>query len=71
MLKNNIMGGPSIIFNRYQEVNKTLKRGNKLCKNIIGFDAIPHLWTCLGYDGSCSTLFRMLSSHLPPGIEPE
>ena len=23
MLKNNIRGGPSIIFNRYQEVNKT------------------------------------------------
>ena len=39
MLKNNIRGGPSIIFNRYQEVDKTLIRGNKLCKNIIGFDA--------------------------------
>ena len=39
MLKNNIRGGPSIIFDRYQEVNKTLIRGNKLCKNIIGFDA--------------------------------
>jgi hypothetical protein len=32
MLKNNIRGGPSIFFHRYQE-------GDKLCKNIIGFDA--------------------------------
>jgi hypothetical protein len=24
LLKNNIRGGPSIIFNRYQEVDKTL-----------------------------------------------
>ena len=39
MLKNNIRGGPSIIFNRYQEVDKTLIRGGKLCKSIIGFDA--------------------------------
>ena len=35
MLKNNIWGGPSIIFNRYQEVNKTLIRGNKLCKILL------------------------------------
>ena len=39
MLKNNIRGGPSIIFNRHQEVDKTLIRGGKLCKSIIGFDA--------------------------------
>ncbi len=38
MLKNNIRGGPSIIFNRHQEVDKTLIRGKKLCKSIIGFD---------------------------------
>ena len=48
MLKNNIRGGPSIIFNRYQEVDKTLIRGNKLCKNIIGFDANAlYLWAIM------------------------
>ena len=48
MLKNNIWGGPSIIFNRYQKVNKTLIRGNKLCKNIIGFDANAlYLWAIM------------------------
>jgi hypothetical protein len=45
MLKNNIRGGPSIIFNRYQEVDKTLIRGNKLCKIVICFDANAlYLW---------------------------
>jgi hypothetical protein len=34
MLKNNIQGGPSTFLNRYQEVDKTLIRGNKQCKNI-------------------------------------
>ena len=31
MLKKAICGGPSIIFNRYQEVDKTLIKGKKLC----------------------------------------
>ena len=39
MLKKAIRGGPDIIFHRYQEVDKTLIRGGKLCKSIIGFDA--------------------------------
>jgi hypothetical protein len=38
-LKNDIRGGQSISFNRYQDVDKTLIRGNKSCKNIIGFDS--------------------------------
>mmetsp|Transcript_73982 Transcript_73982/g.197152 ORF Transcript_73982/g.197152 Transcript_73982/m.197152 type:complete len:217 (-) Transcript_73982:2436-3086(-) len=45
LLKQNIRGGPSIIFHRYQEAYKTLIRGGKLCKNIIGFDANAlYLW---------------------------
>ena len=44
MFKNNIRGGPSIILNRYQEVDKTLIRENKLCKNI------KHYW----FRGLCS-----------------
>ena len=48
MLKKAIRSGPAIIFNRYQEVNKTLIRGNKLCKNIIGFDANAlYLWVIM------------------------
>ena len=39
-IKDSIVGGPSIIFNRYHEANKTYIRGiDKLCKNIIGYDA--------------------------------
>jgi hypothetical protein len=36
----NIVGGPSIIFTRKHEVDKTFIRGdkNKLCKSIVGFD---------------------------------
>jgi hypothetical protein len=35
-LKDSIIGGPSIIFNRYSEVNKTkINNGDKICKTII------------------------------------
>jgi hypothetical protein len=46
LLKDSIVGGPSIIFNRYHEANKTYIRGlNKLCKKIIGYDANAlYLW---------------------------
>ena len=40
LLKDSIVGGPSIFFTRYHEANKTFIRGgNKLCKNIIRYDA--------------------------------
>ena len=33
LLKDTIVGGPSIIFNRYHEANKTkIRNGDKLCK---------------------------------------
>jgi hypothetical protein len=53
LLKDSIVGGPSIIFNRYHEANKTYirrsdkqcKQINKLCKKIIGYDANAlYLW---------------------------
>jgi hypothetical protein len=48
ILKKFIRGGPSIIFNRYQEVDNTFIRGNKFCKNIIGFDATAlYLWAMM------------------------
>jgi hypothetical protein len=37
--KENIVGGPSIIFHRYHEKDKTHIRGGKLCKRIWGADA--------------------------------
>ncbi len=44
--EDSIVGGPSIIFNRYHEANKTkIRNGDKLCKKIIGYDANAlYLW---------------------------
>ena len=41
LFKENIVGGPSIIFNRYYEAGKTFIRNNlnKPCKWIVGYDA--------------------------------
>ena len=39
LIRENIVGGPSIIFHRYQERNKTLIKGKNICKKVIGFDA--------------------------------
>ena len=38
-IKNNIVGGPSIIFTRHHCAGKTLIRGLKPCRSILGFDA--------------------------------
>ena len=45
-MKNNIVGGPSIIFNRYQEVGKTtIREGGKPTKSVLGLDANAlYLW---------------------------
>jgi hypothetical protein len=37
--RDNLVGGPSIIFHHYHEKNKTKIRDNKLCKCVLGFDA--------------------------------
>jgi hypothetical protein len=43
--KENIIGGPSIIFQRYHEKDKTHIRSEKLCKQIWGADANAlYLW---------------------------
>ena len=44
MLKEAVVGGPSLVFTRYHEVGKTRIRSHqiaepKLCKNILGYDA--------------------------------
>jgi hypothetical protein len=43
---SNITGGPSIIFHRYAEANKTkIRDGTTLCKKIVGYDANAlYLW---------------------------
>ena len=44
-IRDNI-GGPSLIFTRYQEVDKTFIRpnSNKICKNILGYDIYTALY---------------------------
>ncbi|XP_038067357.1 uncharacterized protein LOC119737233 [Patiria miniata] len=48
-LKDNIVGGPSLVFHRYHEKGKTFIRGGtKLCQNIVGFDANAlYLWSLM------------------------
>lgn len=45
LLQKNIVGGPSIIFHRYHEIDKTRIRGDKICKKVLGYDANAlYLW---------------------------
>ena len=47
LFKDNIVGGPSIIFNRHHEAGKTFIRNNlnKPCEQIVGYDANAlYLW---------------------------
>jgi hypothetical protein len=50
LYKNNIVGGPSIVFHRYHEIDVTSIRPRdyeepKACKKIIGYDANAlYLW---------------------------
>ncbi|XP_071793479.1 uncharacterized protein [Asterias amurensis] len=48
-IKRNIVGGPSIVFHRYHEKNKTCIRGeSKLCQSVVGFDANAlYLWSLM------------------------
>ena len=41
LFKENLVGGPAIIFKRYAEADKTPIRENpnKLCKKVVGYDA--------------------------------
>ena len=45
-----IVGGPSIIFHRYQEAGVTKIKGKDLCKKIIGFDANSLYLSCTAKD---------------------
>ena len=40
LVKDNIVGGPAIIFHRYHEKNVTrIRGGSELCRKIVGYDA--------------------------------
>jgi hypothetical protein len=58
-MKENIVGGPSIIFTRYAKSNETKIRDGtdgKLVKKVIGYDANAlYLW-CLGNQMPCGRL---------------
>ncbi len=45
-IESGIVGGPSIIFKRYVEADKTfIRNGSKICKKAIGYDANAlYLW---------------------------
>lgn len=51
-IKDNIVGGPSIIFHRHHEASQTFIRNNpeKPCRNISGFDANALYLYCIGKD---------------------
>jgi hypothetical protein len=53
MYRNNLVGGPSIVFHHYHEKNKTLIRNQQVCKKVVGFDANGlYLWA-IGQDMLC------------------
>ncbi|XP_053380152.1 uncharacterized protein LOC123531892 [Mercenaria mercenaria] len=44
-IKDNIVGGPSIIFTRHHQSGKTKIRGGKTCEKVVGYDANAlYLW---------------------------
>ena len=47
-IKENIVGGPSIIFTRHHCAGKTRIRGGKLCRSILGLDAIALYLQAIG-----------------------
>ena len=49
LVKDNIVGGPAIIFHRYHEKDVTkIRGGNELCRAIVGYDANAlYLWAIM------------------------
>lgn len=59
-IKQNIIGGPSIIFKRYHETKRSFIRGNpqKPCGRIIGFDANALYLYCIGKEMPAGAFVR-------------
>ena len=48
LVKDNIVGGPAIIFHRYHEKDVTKIRGEEACRSIVGYDANAlYLWALM------------------------
>ena len=47
-LRGGIVGGPSIVFNRYQERGVTKIKGDQICRNVFGFDCNAMYLECIG-----------------------
>ena len=48
LVKDNIVGGPAIIFHRYHENDVTKIRGGETCRSIVGYDANAlYLWVLM------------------------
>ena len=48
LVKDNIVGGPAIIFQGYNEKNVTKIRGEETCRSIVGYDANAlYLWALM------------------------
>ena len=48
LVKDNIVGGPAIIFHRYHEKDITKIRGDETCRSIVGYDANTlYLWALM------------------------
>jgi hypothetical protein len=67
-IKQNIVGGPSIIFNRHHKSGETkLRQGSKLCQRILGYDANAlYLWA-LGQEMPTGCFVRR---HCDEGFKP-
>ena len=48
LVKDNIVGGPAIIFHRFHEKDVTTIRGEETCRSIVGYDANAlYLWALM------------------------
>ena len=48
LVKDNIVGGPAIIFHRYHEKNVTKIRAGETCRSVVGYDANAlYLWALM------------------------
>jgi hypothetical protein len=69
LIMNNIVGGPSIIFNRFHKKNETFIRNNENfpCKTIIGYDANSlYLWAINQKMPTGGYIRRMHSNNFTP-----
>ena len=67
-MKQNIVGGPSIIFTREAEVGRTFIRNdpNFPCRNIVGYDANALYLDCIDKDQPCGGYVRRTAPDFRP-----